>query len=239
MSPRTLEVQNQVRSTTSGVEYQDDYDLSYAETIINQDFLVDPLNVSGTLIMDLNYLRTAIRDIKGPTPTYNWFDPVASTASLITLVEARTALNNIQTFTGADDDSDTSPDYTSTHFIVQNASLETAISELDAALFVVSGTSSNEIKKLKIVRTGGHVAANTTFVLSALGAGWTSTGDTITWSSSSVFTENISIYYNGVLQLPGASIGDNNDVYFVASPDSLAFAFKIKTNDVIQIYEFP
>ncbi len=84
MSPRTLTLQNQLRSTTSGIEYDDNLDLALAETLVNEAFISDSTQVSGTLIMDLNFIRTAIRDIKGDT-TYNWFDPVNDTVGLITL----------------------------------------------------------------------------------------------------------------------------------------------------------
>lgn len=139
MAPRTLIVQNEMRSTTSGVEYDDTLSLGLAETIVNEAFLTDPTQVSGTLIMDLNFIRTAIRDIKGDTPDFNWFDPSASTAGLITLSGARLSLSSLQTFVGSSGDTDQTPDYSSTNYITQNGSLETAIGELDAALLAASG----------------------------------------------------------------------------------------------------
>jgi len=239
MSPRTLSVQNQIRSTTSGIEYDDTMNLSLAETLVNEAFLSDPTQVSGTLVMDLNFLRTTVRDIKGSSPFYNWFDPVGSTPGLITLSGARVGISNLQTFTGSDNDDDTTPDYSSTVFITQNGSLEQAIGELDAALVSVSGSQSGQIAKAKLIRAGGQVLEDTTIDISTPGAGWTVTGDVITWASSTDFVENVSVFYNGILQLPGASSSDNNDVYFVSTPDSLAFEFKIRTNDVIQVWKFP
>lgn len=142
MSPRTLSLQNQIRSTVSGVEYQDDLTLALAESLVNEAFLTDETQVSGTLIMDLNFLRTAVRDIKGSSPAFNWFDPssTTSTATLIDLNEARTAITNLQNFTGSSGDSDTTPDYTSLCFIAQNDPLETAISTLDQQLCITTGT---------------------------------------------------------------------------------------------------
>lgn len=239
MSPRTLVVQNQIRSTTSGVEYDDTLDLTLAETLVNEAFLSDPTQVSGTLIMDLNFLRTTVRDIKGESPDFNWFDPAATTPGLITLSGARGAISNVQTFIGSDDDHDTTPDYTSTVFITQNADLETTISELDAALAAVSGSAAGEIQKRKLVRTGGNFSEDTTLDLSTPGAGWNAFGDTIVWNDANDFVENISVFHNGVLQLPASGSGDDNDVYHVASPDQLAFEFKIKKNDVVQVWKFP
>lgn len=239
MSPRTLSIQNQIRSTASGIEYDDTMSLALAETIVSEAFISDPTQVSGTLVMDMNFIRTAIRDIKGASPFYNWFDPVGSTGGLITLSGARAGISNLQTFTGSDNDDDTTPDYSSTVFVTQNASLEQAIGELDAALFVVSGTQSGEILKAKLIRTGGNITADTVIDISAPGAGWTVIGDTITWTDATDFVENVSVFYNGILQLPAASSSDDNDVYFSAAPDSLAFEFVIRRNDVIQVWKFP
>jgi len=239
MSPRTLAIQNQMRSTTSGIEYDDTMNLALAEEIINEAFISDPTQVSGTLIMDLNFLRTAVRDIKGASPTYNWFDPVVATSGLITLAGARLEISNLQTYTGSDGDGDTTPDYSSTVYVTQNGSLEQAIGELDAALVAVSGSQSGQIAKAKLIRTGGQVPKDTTIDISTPGAGWTVTGDTIVWTDATDFVENVSVFHNGILQLPGSSSSDDNDVYFVATPDSLAFEFIIRHNDVIQVWKFP
>ncbi len=237
--PRTLAVQNQIRSTTSGVDYDDTLTLALAETIVNEAFLSDPTQVSGTLIMDMNFVRTALRDLKGDTPDFNWFDPAASTAGLITLSGARLALSSLETFVGSTGDEDQTPDYTSTIFITQNADLETTISELDAALSSISGSAAGEIQKRKLLRTGGQLEANLTVDLSTPDAGWTVSGDNITYTSAGDFVEDVSVFHNGILQLPGSGSASDNDVYFVATPDELAFEFIIKTNDVVQVWKFP
>lgn len=243
MSPRTLTLQNQIRSTTSGIEYDDTLSLSLAETLVNEAFLTDPTQVSGTLIMDLNFLRTAVRDIKGDTPTYNWFDPssTAETATLINLAETRTEINNLQAFVGSDGDGDATPDYTSLCFISQNDPLETAISTLDFNLCVATGTiaAANEVQKRVLIRTGGQVPENTTISIDAPGAGWTVYGDDIQLTSSGTFIEASKVYTNGILQLLGPDDASNNDVYWVAANYDIAFEYKIKQNDVIQIYKFP
>lgn len=243
MSPRTLTLQNQIRSTTSGIEYDDALTLALAETLVNEAFLTDPTQVSGTLIMDLNFLRTAVRDIKGVTPTYNWYDPAstASTATLMDLSEARTEVSNLQTYVGSDGDGDTTPDYTSACFISQNDPLETAISTLDEQLCIATGTTANatEIQKRVLIRTGGQVAENTTIDISTPGAGWTAGGDDIQLAASGTFIEATRVYTNGILQLLGPDNDSNNDVYWVGANYDIAFEYKIKKNDVIQIYKYP
>jgi len=241
MSPRTLTLQNQIRSTTSGIEYDDTLSLPLAESLVNEAFLTDPTQVSGTLVMDLNFLRTAIRDIKGDTPLYNWYDPADTTPGLITLSGARAEISNLQTFVGSDGDGDTTPDYTSLCFISQNDPLETAISTLDFQLCVATGTiqAANEVQKRVLIRTGGTVTANTTINIDTPGAGWTVFGDDILLTSSGVFVEASKVYTNGFLQLLGPDDAANNDVYRVAANYDIAFEYKISKNDVIQIYKFP
>ncbi len=237
--PRTLAVQNQIRSTTSGVEYDDTLTLALAEDLVNESFLTDPTQVSGTLVMDMNFVRTALRDLKGDTPDFNWFDPAASTTGLITLSGARLALSSLETFVGSTGDEDQTPGYSSTIFITQNADLETTISELDLALSSVSGSAAGEIQKRKLIRTGGQLPADTTVDLSSPDAGWTVDGDNIVYTSAGNFVEDVSVFHNGILQLPGSGSGDDNDVYFVATPDELAFEYIIKTNDIVQVWKFP
>lgn len=236
--PRTLALQNQVRSTTSGIEYDDTMNLTLAESLINEAFLDDVTQVSGTLVMDLNFIRTAIRDIKGETPLYNWYDPT-DTAGLITLSGAREAASNLQSFTGSSGDTDGSPTYSSTIYVTQSTDLETAIGDLDSALSSVSGSQAGEIAKFKLVRTGGQLAADNTVDLSSPDSGWDGYGDSITFTDANDFVEDVSVFHNGILQLPGSGSADDNDVYYVANPDQLAFEYIIQTNDVVQVWKFP
>lgn len=251
MGRRTLVLQNQIRSTTSGIEWDDTLNLGLAESIVNEGPLVDPLGVSGTLVMDLNFLRTAVRDIKGTVTEINWYDGVVGddgdAGTFTTLSGARGNFNALYTYTGSTGDLDTLPDYDTLGgpapvFVAQGDPLNVAIEKLDAGLATVSGSISGEIQKQRHIRTGGQVQADTTLDLSDLiagAAGWTSEGDTITWTDATDFVENISVFVNGVLMLPAESSGDDRDVYHVGTPDQLAFEFKVRTNDVIQIWKFP
>ncbi len=246
MGRRTLVLQNQVRSTTSGIEYDDTLDLAYAESITNESPLADD-TASGTLIYDLNFLRTAVRDIKGTVTEINWFDGVVDNANMTTLSGARGSLNNLHTFTGSTGDLDSSPDYDTLGgpapiYISQGDPINVALEKLDAGLSTVSGSLTGEIAKQRHIRDGGQVSADTTLDLSDLiagQAGWTSEGDTLAWTSATDFVENISVFVNGVLMLPGENIGAGRDVYHIGTPDQMAFAFKIRKNDVIQIWQFP
>lgn len=246
MSRRTMVLQDQIRSTTSGIEYIDTLDLAQAETIVEDSPTGDPVT-SGTLIADMNFLRTAVRDIKGSPIEVNWFDQAVDNPAYTTLSGARGSLNSIQTYIGAADDFDTTPDYDTQGgpapvYINQGDPVNVAIEKLDEALVAVSGSQAGEIAKQRHVRSGGNVAKNTTLDLSDLvagSAGWDSEGDTITWTDATDFVENVSVFHNGVLMLPGADANADNDVYFVGSPDQLAFEFRLKKRDVIQIWMFP
>jgi hypothetical protein len=246
MGRRTLVLQNQIRSTTSGIEYDDTLDLAFAESITNESPLPDD-TASGTLIYDLNFLRTAVRDIKGSVSALNWNDQVVDNANMTTLSGARGSLNNIHTFTGSTGDGDSAPDYDTLGgpapiFVSQGDAINVAIEKLDAGLATVSGSLTGEIAKQRHIRTGGQVGADTTLDLSDLiagQAGWTSEGDTLTWTSATDFVENVSVFVNGVLQLPGENIGAGRDVYHIGTPDQMAFSYKIRSNDVIQIWQFP
>lgn len=246
MGRRTLVLQNQIRSTTSGIEYDDTLDLAFAESITNESPLPDD-TASGTLIYDLNFLRTAVRDIKGSVTELNWFDPVVDSSTMTTLSGARGSLNNLHTFTGSTGDLDSSPDYDTLGgpapiYVAQGDPINVAIEKLDAGLSTVSGSLTGEIAKQRHIRTGGQVAEDTTLDLSDLiagQAGWTSEGDALSWTSSTDFVENISVFVNGVLMLPGENIAADRDVYFIGTPDQMAFSFRIRKNDVIQVWQFP
>lgn len=95
-----------------------------------------------------------------------------------------------------------------------------------------------DIQRRVLVRTGGHVDANTTIDITNPGSGWATFGDSVTLSGAEEFTDLTQIFRNGVIQLTAASASDNNDVYFVAASGSIAFEYKLHTNDVVQVWKF-
>jgi hypothetical protein len=101
-----------------------------------------------------------------------------------------------------------------------------------------TGGGAVEVDRRVLVRTGGHIDANTTIDINDPGPGWTLLGVPVTFSGSTEFTESTQVYRNGEIQLTGASASTNNDVYFVAVSGSIAFEMKLHTNDVVQVWNF-
>ncbi len=238
---RTLTFQNQIRSTTSGIEFIDDLDLNQAQFIIeDDDSLNDDAQVSGTVIYDLNFIRTALRDIKGDSPTFSWFNTVTTTSGLISLADTRFEISNIQTYIGSTGDGDTTPVYSSTAFISPSATLTEAVGQLDAALSTVSGATPLEIQKRILIRTTGDKhPKNEPLDIENPGPEWDVTGDSITIPGSGTFVESVSVFFNGSLLLNGADAFADRDVYFVAADHEIAFEFDLKKKTVLQIWKFP
>ena len=104
----------------------------------------------------------------------------------------------------------------------------------------VSGTVvGGEIQKRRLILLSGDLGENSTIDISTPGPDWNAYGDIITWDDAEDFVENVSVFLNGVLQLPASGSSDDNDVYHVTAPDQLAFEYKLKENDIIQIWKFP
>ena len=238
---RTLTFQNQIRATTSGIEFIDDLDLNQAPIIIeDDDALNDPAQVSGTIIYDLNFIRTALRDIKGNTPTFSWFDPIPTTSGLISLADARDELSTLQTYIGSTGDGDDTPTYSSTAFVSPTADLTEAIGQLDAAIATISGVTAQEIQKRVLIKiAGGAHLKDTSLDIEIPGTDWETSGDSITIPSSGTFMEDVSVFLNGSLLLNGGDVSADRDVYFVASDHEIAFDSNLTRRTVIQIWKFP
>jgi len=95
-----------------------------------------------------------------------------------------------------------------------------------------------DIQRRVLIRTGGHIDADVTIDITDPGDGWVVFGDSVTFSGSTDFTELTQVFRNGVIQLTAESATDNNDVYFVAASGSIAFEYKLHTNDVVQVWKF-
>jgi len=107
-----------------------------------------------------------------------------------------------------------------------------------AASTATGGGGSVDVDRRVLVRTGGHIAANTPIDINDPGPGWALLGDSVTFSGSAEFTDTTQVYRNGVIQLTGVSASDDHDVYFVAVSGSIAFEMKLHTNDVVQVWKF-
>ncbi len=103
-----------------------------------------------TLEADLNYVRSQLKVITGEA---NWFDaPDSNLHDFNAGISGSFA--NIQSFTGQSDITDSAPTYFSNTYVTQNASLETAIGELDAQL------SSGSNPTLQSVTDNGATTTN-------------------------------------------------------------------------------
>ncbi len=105
------------------------------------------------------------------------------------------------------------------------------------AVSTASG-GSIQVDKRVLVRTGGHIDANTSIDINSPGSGWALLGVPVTFSGAAEFIELTQVFRNGEIQLTAASASDDNDVYFVAADSSIAFEMKLHTNDVVQVWKF-
>jgi hypothetical protein len=85
-------------------------------------------------------------------------------------------------------------------------------------------------------RTGGNVAADTPIDINVPGPGWVTSGVDVFFADSSEFVEEKQVFHNGVLQLSAEAAIDDNDVYFVSASGTIAFEYRLKTNDVVQVW---
>ena len=89
-----------------------------------------------------------------------------------------------------------------------------------------------------LVRTGGSFDANSPININSPGLGWSTQGVNVTFSGANDFTDTVQVFRNGQVQLTAATATADNDVYFVAVDDTLAFETSIQTNDVVQVWKF-
>lgn len=102
-----------------------------------------------------------------------------------------------------------------------------------------AGTSSIDLDRRVIIRTGGCFEADTPLSLEMPGPGWAVSGDLITYSGGSEFQQTSQVFVNGMIQQTALSSGTGCDVYFVsASGSQIAFDYNLDENDVIQVWKF-
>lgn len=98
-----------------------------------------------------------------------------------------------------------------------------------------TGAGGQPLRRV-LQRTGGQLAADTPIDINVPGPGWVTSGVDVFFANSSEFVEDKQVFHNGVLQLAAEAAIDDNDVYFVSASGTLAFEYRIKTNDVVQVW---
>lgn len=193
----------------------------------------DTLSMAGaqtapdlTLEKDLNFIRTQLKTITGAP---SWYSAPASTiATLQTDVSGLQtdvgklvhngaisgSLNNIFSFTGMTDRNDPNPTYSSTNYVAQGSSLETAIGALDAAVTGVSVTKA-------ITRVASLTTSGSAITLP----------NALTYTLSHPGGQSMDVYLNG--QLMQANTGSEIRDYLEASPTTIKFTFNVKKNSYV------
>ncbi len=99
-----------------------------------------------------------------------------------------------------------------------------------------AGTGTIELDKRSLLRTGGCFEADTPLSLNSPGAGWQVSGDLLTYSGATEFVNTSQVFHNGDLLQTATSSGTGCDVYFVSASGTIAFEYRIKINDVVQVW---
>ena len=102
-----------------------------------------------------------------------------------------------------------------------------------AATTVVS--TQDRTESLRLTRTGGDFISGTPLNIVDPGSGWNAEGDVVVIGDIYDLKSNTQIYQNGQILMTG-SLAENPDVYFI-SGNTIAFAFKIRNNEVVQIWK--
>ncbi len=103
---------------------------------------------------------------------------------------------------------------------------------------VSSTTTSVNVQRRVLIRTGGCFEQNTVLDITNPGVGWVVLGDDVTFSGAEEFVELTQVYRNGQLQLTAESATDDNDVYFVSVSGNIAFEMNVQKNDVVQVWKY-
>jgi len=180
-----------------------------ASAVINDSFVGSPTDTED----DMNQIRTRIKNVAG---TASWTTSLpnlyaAGPDSIKDLLDSTygtgtktstnpwgyayadidglsTVLTSLNTFTGRSSNTDSTPGYSSTNYIANSDSLETAVGKLDDRLGVLSGEVISSINKVMYEREHVITGGETSIVLS---------GTPITTTQSYVGAE-LEVYFNGV-----------------------------------------
>lgn len=102
-----------------------------------------------------------------------------------------------------------------------------------------TGVTGVNVDRRVFVRLGGCFEKNTPLSLESPGAGWSVSGDLVTYSGASEFQNTTQVFVNGAVQQTALSSGTGCDVFFVSTSGSqVAFSYNLDKNDTIQIWKF-
>lgn len=122
----------QLEQVSGSATYDDTLTMSSAETYL-----------AKSLESDLNYVRSQLKAITGET---NWYDAPQTDLSDVPSEQGMSgSFANIYTFTGMDDRNDSTPTYSSTNYVTNGNSLETAIGALDAQVNTNAGLTLDNV----------------------------------------------------------------------------------------------
>jgi len=190
---------DQAEQVSGSFVYDDTFTVSTAESYLAKN-----------LESDLNYIRSQLKAVTGET---NWYDaPQAALSDVPDEQGMSGSFANIYTFTGMDDRNDTTPIYSSTVYVANDDSLETAIGKLDAA--ITTADVDKEVERLLVDVNSGSTHTVPGSHSHAAGDG-----------------SDMDIYYNG--QLLQSNTGVEERDYLETSIDEVTFTFKVKKNSYL------
>lgn len=162
--------------------------------------------ITKSLEADLNYIRTQLKTITGET---NWYDaPVHNLTDFDAGISG--SLQNIYDFTGMSGRDDSSPTYSSTIYVTQGASLETAIGELDASIQASNIQKAVERLLSPVLSGSVHILPESLTYTPAPGG------------------DNMDVFLNG--QLLQANTGQEERDYVETNSGSISFTFDVPAN---------
>lgn len=189
----------QAAQISGSAAYDDTFTMATAEAYLTK-----------SLESDLNYVRSQLKVITGET---NWYDAPQTDLSNVPDTQGLSgSFVNIYTFTGMDDRNDTTPTYTSTTYVANSDSLETAIGKLDAAIVAVDIVKEVERLTSQVTSGSAHVVPGSN-------------------SHSAGNGDDMDIYLNG--QLIQSNTGTELRDYLESGTDEVKFTFDVPTNSYL------
>ncbi len=189
----------QAEQVSGSAVYDDTFAMATAESYLSKN-----------LESDLNYLRSQLKVITGET---NWYDAPQTALSNVPDEQGMSgSFANIYIFTGMDDRNDATPTYSSTVYVANDDSLETAIGKLDAA--ITTADVDKEVERLP-------AAVNSGSAHTVPGSNGHAAGD----------GSDMDLYLNG--QLLQSNTGTEERDYLETDTDEVTFTFSVPSNSYL------